>query len=190
MPAGTLVLPELEPGRFYEDVIQTEDGRVDCFPPLFEAEGAIERMRAIFEEADREAAAGGTAFKLITKREPSMHNSWMQNLAKVRGRHREPRLWLHPEDAAAIGVAPGTRVRVANAHGEIEVEVATEAGLARGVAAMPHGGGNARTPALRFASERPGANPNALLPSGPDSFEPLSGQAFMTGIPIEITPLA
>lgn len=182
-PSGTLVLDPVEPGGFYANVIQTEDGRVDCDPALFHAEGAIDRMEAIFEELAEETAEG---FKLITKREPSMHNSWMQNLAKVRGRHREPRLWLHPEDASRVGVGIGDRVRVRNEWGEIEVEVAFERGLARGVAALPHGAGNAQTPALRFASERPGANANRLLPSGPGSFEPLSGQAFMTGVPIEI----
>lgn len=182
-PSGTIVLDPNEPGRFFEDVIQTEDGRVDCDPALFHAEGAIERMETIFEELSGESA---DMFKLITKREPSMHNSWMQNLAKVRGRNREPRLWLHPQDAARVGVAAGDRVRVRNEWGEIEVAVALEDGLALGVAALPHGAGNGRTPALQFASEQPGANANRLLPSGPGSFEPLSGQAFMTGVPIEI----
>jgi len=32
-------------------------------------------------------------------------------------------------------------------------------------------------------------NANVLLPIGPDSFEPLSSQAFMTGIPVEISSL-
>ena len=115
-----------------------------------------------------------------------MHNSWLQNLPKVRGRHREPRMWLHPEDASKIGVVEGDRVRARNAYGEIEVAVALDPGLARGVVAMPHGGGFAESPALRFAAERPGENVNRLLPHGPGSFEPLSGQAFMTGIPVEV----
>jgi hypothetical protein len=29
-------------------------------------------------------------------------------------------------------------------------------------------------------------NPNALLPTGPGSFDPLSNQAFMTGVPVEV----
>ena len=107
----------------------------------------------------------------------------------MRGRNREPRLWLRPDDAAALGVAVGDRVRVRNEWGEVEVAVALDEGLARGVAALPHGAGNARTRALRFASEQPGANANRLLPSGPGSFEPLSGQAFMTGVPIAIEPV-
>lgn len=182
-PSGTFVLPPLEPGRFYEDVIQTEDGRVACDPPVFHAEGAIERMASIFESLASEPVG---RLKLISKREPSMHNSWLQNLPKVRGRHREPRLWIHPEDAARLGVDAGDRVRARNPFGEIEVEVAVDAGLMKGVVAMPHGGGFAGSPALRYAAERPGENVNRLLPHGPGSFEPLSGQAFMTGIPVEI----
>ena len=81
----------------------------------------------------------------------------------------------------------GDRVCVRSESGEIEVTLALDKGLVRGAAALPHGGGNGKTPALRFASEEPGANANVLLPSGPGSFEPISCQAFMTGIPIEVS---
>ena len=119
-----------------------------------------------------------------------MHNSWLQNLPKMRGRNREPRLFVHPEDASRLGLSPGDRVQARNGFGEIEVEVAFDEGLARGVVAMPHGGGFQGSPSLRFAAERPGANVNRLLPHGPGSFEPMSGQAFMTGIPVEIERVA
>jgi hypothetical protein len=36
------------------------------------------------------------------------------------------------------------------------------------------------------AHNTPGANQNALLPSGVGSFDPLSNQAFMTGVPVEV----
>jgi anaerobic selenocysteine-containing dehydrogenase len=187
-PSATVLLPENEPGGFFDGVIQTVDGRVDCCPLLFQAEGALDRAETIFLESQGEAPG---QLKLISKREPSMHNSWYQNLPTVRGRrHREPRLWMNPEDAAARGLAVGDRVRVSNDWGMIEVEVALDAGLIRGAAALPHGAGNARTPALRFAQQAPGANANELLPSGPGSFEPLSGQAFMTGIPISVSRIA
>ena len=39
---------------------------------------------------------------------------------------------------------------------------------------------------MRVASATPGTNPNALLPAGPGSYDPLSNQAFMTGIPVEV----
>ncbi len=40
------------------------------------------------------------------------------------------------------------------------------------------------------ASGYPGVNVNALLPRGPSSFEPLSNQAHMTGLPVEVEALA
>jgi anaerobic selenocysteine-containing dehydrogenase len=184
-PSSTVLLPENLPGKFFGDVIQTRDGRVDCCPQLFRTEGALERAETIFLESCTEPTS---QLKLITRREPSMHNTWYQNLAKVRGRrNREPRIWMHPQDAADRALKAGDRVRVSNSWGEIEVSLAIDKGLIRGAAALPHGGGNAQTPALRFAHEAPGANANELLPSGPGSFEPISGQAFMTGVPIEIS---
>jgi hypothetical protein len=58
--------------------------------------------------------------------------------------------------------------------------------LMPGVVAAVHGWGNARTSGMRVAQSHPGANCNRLLPSGPGSFEPLSNQAFMTGVPVEV----
>ena len=57
-----------------------------------------------------------------------------------------------------------------------------------GVVSMAHGWGNARTTGMRTAQGNPGVNVNQLLPSGPGSFEPLSSQAHMTGIPVELAP--
>ena len=54
------------------------------------------------------------------------------------------------------------------------------------VVAMVHGWGHAASPRLRVANQHPGANPNALLPIGEGSFEPLSSQAHMTGIPVQV----
>ena len=58
-----------------------------------------------------------------------------------------------------------------------------------GVVAMNHGGGQGQTHGMRTAQANPGANCNALLPSGPDSFEPLSNQAHMTGVPVDVAPI-
>jgi hypothetical protein len=39
------------------------------------------------------------------------------------------------------------------------------------------------------AAEYHGTNPNVLLPPGVGSYEPLSSQAHMTGIPVTVEPL-
>jgi hypothetical protein len=39
---------------------------------------------------------------------------------------------------------------------------------------------------MRTAQRTPGVNANQLLPIGPGSFEPLSSQAHMTGVPVHV----
>ena len=52
--------------------------------------------------------------------------------------------------------------------------------------AMAHGWVNQLTPGMKVAQEFPGANVNQLLPSGPGSYERISNQSHMTGIPVSI----
>ena len=84
---------------------------------------------------------------------------------------------------------PSAAVAVASDYGRIETAVRVDPTLRAGVVAMTHGWGNARTPGMRVAHAHPGVNVNALLPSGPGSYEKLSNQAFMTGVPVSITRL-
>jgi anaerobic selenocysteine-containing dehydrogenase len=116
-----------------------------------------------------------------------MHNSWYHNVESLKrpGRLENP-LHMHPDDAAARGLAEGADVRCRSPWGEVQARVLLDPKLAPGVVAMTHGWGGRRTPGMRIASEHPGVNANALLPSGPGSYEPLSNQAFMTGIPVEV----
>lgn len=184
-PHGTAVLPEPEPGRFFEEWIQTPDRRIDCCPPLFSH--ALARAEDIFIRLEAEPEG---QLKLITKRDLTMHNSWYQNLPKLKGRrHRVNGLHMHPDDAQSRGLAQGDRVGVASADGRVEAQVALDQTLMQGVVALTHGWGNARTPGMRVANRHPGVNVNELLPTGPGSFEPLSNQAFMTGIAVEVEPL-
>jgi anaerobic selenocysteine-containing dehydrogenase len=181
-----VVLPPLAPGRFYSDSLQTDDGRVDCCPPFF-AE-ALERCEAICCELEAE---GTERLKLISWRTPNMHNSWYHNVEKLkRARTLENPLAMRAEDAQARGLGEGDKVRCTSRWGAVEATVAFDDELMPGVVAMTHGWGNAKTPGMQVASRHPGVNSNALLPSGPESFDPLSSQAFMTGIPVEVEPLA
>ena len=172
-----------EPGAFFTEHLQTEDGKIDCCPAAFAA--ALADCERIHAELAAEPPA---QLKLVTRRDPWMHNSWYANLPRLRrGAHATNPLWVHPDDLAARGLHPGGRARLASEHGAIEVEVESDPGLVRGVVALAHGGGHARTPGMRVAQAAPGVNPNALLPIGPGSFDPLSNQAFMTGVPVELT---
>jgi anaerobic selenocysteine-containing dehydrogenase len=181
MPHGAHFEDGLEAGSFFAEHIQTPDKKIDCCPPAFAA--ALLRAEAIFV-AEQDA---GPRLKLITRRDPFMHNSWYANLPSMkRGTRDRNRLAVHPEDLRARGLEDGAMVRLWNEHGAVEVEVQRDDGLLPGVVALTHGWGNQRTPGMRVAQRTPGVNANALLPIGPDSFEPLSSQAFMTGVAVEM----
>ena len=184
-PHGVAFEDGLEPGSFYEEHIQTPDRRVDCCPQAFAP--ALAEAERIYQEL---AAEDPARLKLITRRTPWMHNSWYANLPRLRrGAHATNPLFVHPDDLAARKLHPGGRARLWNEHGAIEVQVEADPGLVRGVVALAHGGGHAGASGLRVARAAPGVNPNALLPIGPGSFERLSNQAFMTGVPVELEAL-
>ena len=176
-----VVLPAPAPGEFFAKQVWTEDGRVDCCPPSFA--GAIDRCRDLFAEVARD----GDRLRLIHGRDPWMHNTWFANLPRMKrgGRTSNP-LCVSPVDAAALGLTTGDRVLVASDHGEVAADIAVDDELMPGVVSMVHGWGHAASPGMRVAAEHPGANPNVLLPSGPGSYEPLSSQAHMTGIPVTV----
>lgn len=185
-PSGTVALPPAAAGRFYEDHIQTADRRVDCCPPLFAA--ALQGAHAIFAELQAEPPH---QLKLINLRTPYMQNSWFHNVEKLkRPRQQHNPVHLSEADAKRLGVRDGDTVEVHNGNGRITASVRIDDTLRAGVAAMSHGWGQSRTPGMRVAQRFPGVNVNVLLPSGPGSFDPLSNQAYMTGIPVELRPLA
>lgn len=179
-----IVFERSSPEDFYDRYLQRDEQTVDCCPEIFEP--ALVRMETIFEALV--AAPGGT-LKLISKRDPYNFNSWYANVAKLKGKDRDRNyLFMHPDDAQVRQIADGSTVRIANQHGTIVAPVRLTDDLMPGVVAMTHGWGHGQSPGMRVANEHQGVNCNALLPSGPGSFEPLSNQAHMTGVPVEVTP--
>ncbi len=176
---------EHQPGGFYQRHLQTEDRRVDCCPAAFAP--ALERAELLFGEM----AARPQGLLLISKRDRHMHNSWYANVERMKPRHHDRTcLHMHPDDADERRLAAGELVRVANEHGTIELPLLLDDTLRPGVVAVPHGGGHRGAPAMRVAHAAPGVNVNRLLPTGPGSFEPLSSQAHMTGIPVSVEAAA
>jgi anaerobic selenocysteine-containing dehydrogenase len=97
-------------------------------------------------------------------------------------------LHVHPDDAVRTGVTDGALVRVRSATGEVVVAVEITDAVRPGVVSMPHGWGHDRDGArLSIASRHAGANSNVLA-SG-DTYDPLSGNAVLNGIPVSLEPL-
>jgi len=124
--------------------------------------------------------------KLISRRTNYMVNSWFHNVEGLkRAKQQNNPLYMHPDDARARNLGDGSVVRIHNDFGDIVSEVSLDEGLKPGTVAMTHGWGHQKT-GMTVAKRYPGTNANELLPSGPGSYEKLSNQAFMTGIPVEV----
>jgi anaerobic selenocysteine-containing dehydrogenase len=94
-------------------------------------------------------------------------------------------LHVHPEDAAKSGVTDGAPARVRSATGEVVVPVEITDAIRPGVVSIPHGWGHDRDGArLSVAADNAGVNTNVLA-SG-ETYDPLSGNAILNGIPVTL----
>ena len=96
---------------------------------------------------------------------------------------------VHPETAERVGLADGGLARVRSRAGEVEVPVEITDAIMPGVVSIPHGWGHDAPGArLTVAATKPGVNSNILADE--DVVEPVSGNAVLNGIPVEIEPAA
>jgi len=181
-PSNTVVLPLPSPDLLFEIGVQRPDAKVDCFPKLIER--GVATCSSIFNELQSEQ---DDVLKLITLRTNYMVNSWMHNLTALkRDIALDNPLHMHPTDTKRLNLEDGAEVRVASAHGDIIATIVADNDLRPGVVAMTHGWGHAGNKRLSIASNHPGTNVNAILPTGPGSYDPLSNMSFMTGIPVTV----
>jgi len=161
-------------------LLRTKSGKVELLPgPIAED---LPRLVADLE------TPVGKGLLLVSRRDLRSNNSWMHNLPKlVRGANRCT-LHVHPDDAAAHGLREGAAVRVCSRVGEVEVPVELTDAIRPGVVCLPHGWGHGQ-PGTRMAVARAhaGINTNALTDGA--VIDPLSGNAALNGIPVEVHPV-
>jgi anaerobic selenocysteine-containing dehydrogenase len=111
----------------------------------------------------------------------------MHNLTPlVKGKPRCT-LWVNPGDADRLGLEDGAQARVWSDTGEVEVPVEVTDAIMPGVVSIPHGWGHDLDGIeLSVASAHAGTNSNLL--ADPGRLEPLSGNAILNGIPVELEP--
>jgi len=164
--------------------VVTEDGRVALAPEPF-----VEAVRGLEAAFERERAASGR-LKLITRRAHKTHNSWTHNLPEfVSGGGQDTNhLYVHPDDAARLGLRDGGLADVVSDTGRVRVPVRLLSDLMPGTVALPHGWGHQHARGLSVASRTRGVNANLLAADGPERLDPLSGMAHLTGIPVDVHP--
>jgi anaerobic selenocysteine-containing dehydrogenase len=161
------------------ELLRTPSGKIELAPPS---------LLADVERAKRELDRPAPELVIIGRRQLRSNNSWMHNLPSLaRGKFRGTAL-VHRSDAERFGLVDGGRARISRGEHAIDVAVEVSDDVMPGVVSLPHGWGHDLSGTqLSVASQRPGANLNALLDDS--ARDPLSGNAVLGGVEIAIRPL-
>ncbi|MES2261533.1 MAG: molybdopterin-dependent oxidoreductase [Pseudomonadota bacterium] len=162
------------------EALRTPSGKIELAPQMLLDDLA---------RAQADLASPTPQLVIIGRRQLRSNNSWMHNLPVLaKGAYRCTAL-VHPDDAIRLGLADGAGATMRNGARQIEVQVEISDEMMPGVVSLPHGWGhNLPGTQMGVAAERPGVNLNALLDE--NLRDPLSGNAVLSGIAIEMAPLA
>ena len=177
-PDGGIDLGELAPRM--PEMLRTPSGKVELAPELF-----IKDLQRAALDLSRPAPD----LVIIGRRDVRTNNSWMHNLPVLaKGPFRCTAL-VHPTDATRLGLLDGAQADLRNGARTVRAQVQISADMMPGVVSLPHGWGH-DLPGVRLglAAQRPGANLNALLDD--QLRDPLSGNAVLGGVAIEMTAVA
>jgi formate dehydrogenase len=106
-------------------------------------------------------------------------NSWLNELPGLHPSGKRSEVVIHPDDAAALGISEGDRVKVFSPVGAIELAAAVNERPRRGVVVVDHGwGSRIFDPRGGSRAESYGANRNLLVDGGP--VDPLSQTAALS----------
>ncbi|MCF8167799.1 MAG: molybdopterin-dependent oxidoreductase [Rhodoferax sp.] len=175
--AGGIDLGELQ-ARIPE-MLRTPSGKIELAPPTLVAD--LERARADLGRPVPDLV-------VIGRRDVRTNNSWMHNLRTLaKGPFRCTAL-VHPTDATRLGLVEGSQAELRNGARTVRAPIHITEDMMPGVVSLPHGWGHDLPGTrLQLASQRPGANLNALLDD--QLRDPLSGNAVLSGIPITLHPV-
>ncbi len=180
-PEGHVFWPDepvrVQPGR--------TDARMNVAPPA-----VIEQLRAI--RAETFSASGGYrgddrfTHRLISRRMMEVYNSTGDHLPGLHRRWPYNPAFMHPADLRRIGVAAGDVVRIDSDHDFIYGVAEETTDVRPGVVSMAHAHGD--VPELDAEVRRIGSTTGRLVSTERD-FEPISGMARQSAIPVNVRGL-
>ncbi|HTR49863.1 MAG TPA: molybdopterin oxidoreductase family protein [Kofleriaceae bacterium] len=153
----------------------TRDRKIELAPQVY------------LDDLPRLARSRADRLVMIGRRDLRSNNSWLHNSERLVKGPPRCTLLVHPDDAAARGLADGAIARVATEAGTIELPVEITDAMMPGVVSVPHGWGHGRAGArLSVAARVPGASVNDII--DPARVDALSGTSALSGQPVEVTP--
>jgi anaerobic selenocysteine-containing dehydrogenase len=146
------------------EVLRTPSGKIELSPAML-----IDDLQRVASDLERPAPE----LVIIGRRQLHGNNSWMHNLPVLAKGAAQCTALVNPADAARLGLEDGGRASIAHDGRtiEVEVEISDEPGSQ-----------------LNVAAANPGGNLNALMDE--NRRDPLSGNAVLSGMEVEMTPVA
>ena len=130
---------------------------------------------------------GDYSHLLISRRLKHVYNSSGQQLPEIRRKGTTNPAYMNPEDVAALGIGDGDVVQISSRHGQILGVAAAAPDVKRGVISMAHAWGG--LPGNDGEVREIGASTNRLL-SNEKEFDPITGMARQSAIPVNVRPVA
>jgi anaerobic selenocysteine-containing dehydrogenase len=161
----------------------TDTGRFDLTP-----DGVVDELAEVWaQEAAAEVLAGhdpaAYPFRLVSRRMKHVVNSLGPELSRLAAVGTTNPAFLHPDDVAALGAADGDLVRIESPHGALTALVRPAADVKPGVVSMSHAWGG------DSGSDDPRGQgvPTNRLVSAAVGFDPITGMAVQSAIPVQVT---
>jgi anaerobic selenocysteine-containing dehydrogenase len=160
-------------------ILRTTSGKIDIAP-----DPMVKDVRRLAEAMNHPEPG---SLVLVGRRHLRTNNSWMANIPSLVSGPPRCVLQVHPDDASRLGLSDGATAEVKSRTGRIAVPVEITADIRPGVVSLPHGWGH-DLPGVRMgvAKTHGGLNSNVL--SDDERFDPLSNNAVLNGIPVEVSP--
>lgn len=179
-PSGE-VLGEHIPTGVLHRRLRTPDRRVHLDPAPIRAE--LERLAT-----SAPATSDDFPLLLTNLRELRSHNSWMHNSQLLTRGGRRHAARIHPVDAERAGVGDGEEIVLTSPWGEVRTVALVTDEMTPGAVAVPHGWGHQG--GWTTANGLGGANVNQLMSGRTTEIEPLSGMAWLSGVPCRVARVA
>ncbi len=187
-PAGVTLPGAPHYFRYRRDGFKTPTGKIEIFSEAFRDAGQPPLPRFV-EPAMSPYAGGGADFPLVLTSVKVVHycHSQYRHIASLRKRMPDPEVTLHPETAAARGIADGDWVEIRTLTGKVRMRAKLDAGLDRRVVSAQYGwwqGNDALGLAAYDAFSDGGANYNRVIAD--DRADPISGSTGLRSSVCEI----
>jgi len=169
--------------------LKTADRKIHLVPEVF-----LSRLQQVSQSFIQETTSleptSSNQFKLIGRRNVYTNNSWMHQVPKLnKSKQVRCTAMINDQDAAALLLKSGNRIRVQSRLGKIDIPVEVTPTMMPGVICIPHGfGHNKAGTQVPIAESKPGVSVNDITDHL--RVDPLTGNAAFSGLDLTVEKIA